>query len=501
MRNYFLFSFVWTLLLLLRYGYQIGLGDGAEFLPFTLYAKNPELFSADLFVQSMLSMGWNERSLFGYFFSIFSDHEWAAFVFHLVLAYFMSLGIQISANRFLENFWWSQAATGLVLIVFLSIDLGGNYMFYNNVQGASFAKTIAVWALVAWLYDRKALGTLLLIPATWFQPLVGFQLFLAYAAAYVVHLWMTRDKNELKFCIASIIVYLVLAGWFVFFIFIGHKGQGPSVDTKKFMDMSYRLILYCHYMPHYFSKKGFLLHLLLFVVAIIFFKSRNRPVFYFLLALGAGYIIYLIGYYVLDEYLIVSSWWFRTTMWVKLPGIIAVTSLAAIWLKRKSMVAFKVVPIVILLLVVMSTIIYRADFYMFPWVNYASLNDELDMAYQCKNRTDQNALFIQPYEFTALKYHGQRSSYVEADRVLRKRQDISTWYSRVGAVHGLYRVEQIARNPAVFSEMAVWYKKLKEEDLEKLKEQGVDYMITYSDVSYPNTVLLYKNKTYQLLKL
>jgi hypothetical protein len=501
LRYYFLSSIVWVILLLFRYGYQIGLGDSAEFLTFALQIKNPDLYQHDLFIQSMLSMGWNERTLFGYFFSFFSNYEWVAFIFYILLAYLMALGLQLATHKYVQNFWWSQVATGLILILLLPVDLGSNYMFYENLQGATFAKTIAVWVLVTWIYNYRAVGIVLLIPATFLHPLIGFQLFLAYSTAYIVYAFSTRDKTEIKFSIGSILLYFCFAGWFVGFIFLGQRGEGASVSVERFMDLTYRFTLYCHYVPHYFSKKGFLLHLLLLGIAIPFFKSRNKPLYYFLLTLAAGYIIYLFGFYVLNNYLIISSWWFRTTVWLKLLGVIASVTLLEAWIKNNYAFLSKIIPAVLIGIILSYSILNKADLYMFPWNDNTHLNDELDMADACKKLTDQNAVFIQPYEFTALKYHGQRSSYVEPDRILRRRKDITIWYNRLGSVYGLYDTKQFARNPAFKKDMAASYKKLKEEDLIKYKSEGVNYMIIYADMNFKNAKLLYKNNTYQLLKL
>ena len=500
-RYYCLSSVLWVVLLLFRYGYQIGLGDSAEFLTFALQIKNPDLYKHDLFMQSMLSMGWNERTLFGYFFSFFSNYEWTAFIFYVLLAYLMALGIQIATHKFVQNFWWSQVATGLVLILFLPIDLGSNYMLYENLQGATFAKTIAVWAMVAWIYNYRAVGIGLLIPATFLHPLIGFQLFLAYSTAYILYAFRLRDKREIKLAFASTFLYLCMAGWFVGFIFIGQRGEGDSVSVGKFMDLTYRFTLYCHYVPHYFSKKGFLLHILLLAIAIPFFKSKNKPLYYFLLILTTGYFIYLFGYYILDNYLIISSWWFRTTVWLKLLGVIAAVTLFEAWIRRSYPFLVNIIPAVLITIVVSYSIANKADLYMFPWNNNTHLNDELDMAYECKKLTDTNAVFIQPFEFTALKYHGQRSSYVEPDRILRRRKDVTIWYNRLGTVYGLYDTKQFARNPGFKADMAASYKKNEEKDLIKYKAEGVNYMIVYADMNYTNAKLLYKNKTYQLLKL
>ena len=500
-RYYLLSSFFWVFLLLLRYGYQVGLGDSVEFLTFALQINNPDLYRYDLFMQSMLSMGWNERTLFGYFFSFFSDPEYAAFIIHLLLAYFLALGIQVATHKFVQNFWWSQVATGLVLILFLPIDLGGNFMYYNNLQGASFAKTMGVWVIVAWLYHCRALGIGLLIPATWWQPMVGFQLFLAYSAAYLYYTWSIHNKKEIKYALLSCLLYLCFAGWLVALIFVGHTEDSASVSVEKFMELSYRFTLYCHYTPHYFSKKGFLLHVLLLGIAVVFFKSRNKPLYYFILTLLAGYLIYLFGYYVLNNYLIISSWWFRTTMWIKLLGTIAGVALFADWTKKNYYFLYKWIPVLSIVAVLFICIKYKAENYMFPWGNYTQLNDELDIAYQCKKLTEKDAIFIQPYEFTALKYHGQRSSYVEPDRILRKRKDIVIWYNRLGSVYRLYDTKQLARNPYFNAEGTSDYKKLGAADLAKFKLEGVNYIIVYADMNYKNAVLLYKNKTYQLLKL
>jgi hypothetical protein len=188
-------------------------------------------------------------------------------------------------------------------------------------------------------------------------------------------------------------------------------------------------------------------------------------------------------------------------MWIKLLGTMAGVALLAAWTKENYHFLYKWIPVLSIVAILFVCIKYKAESYMFPWENYTQLNDELDMSYQCKKLTDKDAVFIQPYEFTALKYHGQRSSYVEPDRILRKRKDIVLWYNRLGSVYGLYNTKQLARNPYFIVERASAYKKLRAADLAKFKSEGVNYIIVYADMNYKNALLLYKNKTYQLLKL
>ncbi|HTF80746.1 MAG TPA: hypothetical protein VL947_03440 [Cytophagales bacterium] len=491
-------SIIYVVLLYLRYGYQIGIEDGPEFLTFAKIAHDPSLYKNDLFMQSMLDMGWNERTLFGKFYAIFPNLEWAGWITHALLALAMILGIQVCAYNLLQDFWWAQLAVLTQLILFNNIEIGGNMLYFNDIQGESFANTLGVWAFAAWLYKRKPLSIVLLTVATWFHPLIGFQLFLIFTGSYLLYSFYHKTFADIKNMMLAVLAYFICAGWLILFIFIGHKSGPNMVSTHEFMDLTYKFALMCHFTPHVFSRKGYILLSICVLAGLYYFSKRHKELAAILIVLLLGYAIYAIGYYS-DSYLITSSWWFRTNMWTKFLGLLA---LCALLQEQVKGIGYKIIPILVLLLSFVLPILFVTDNkYLFPWKDLRKDNDEIDIAIAVKNMTHKDAVFIQPFFFSALKYFGERASYVEYHRILRSRATIKIWYDRLGEVYALDKRIDVARNPLLIETMDTNYSRLTSEDLDKLKQKGVQYMITFKSTAYPGRPVLYENNTYKLIEL
>ena len=174
-----------SVLLYIKNGYQTGLGDGPEFLTFALKYQHPELYKNDLFMQSMLGMGWNERTFFGLFFSVFPNLEWAGFVAHVFITIGIVAGTLIVSNYILNNLLWATIATMTILLPLQNIDLGSTTLYFNNIQGESFANLFCIWAFVCWLYNKKSWSIVMIVAATFFHPLIGLQVFIMFLGAYV----------------------------------------------------------------------------------------------------------------------------------------------------------------------------------------------------------------------------------------------------------------------------------------------------------------------------
>ncbi len=491
-------SIIIVFLLYLQYGYQIGIEDGPEFLTFSKIAQNPSLYKNDLFMQSMLDMGWNERTLFGHFFALFPNLEWAGWIAHFLLTTMMVIGVQVCAYKLLQNFLWSTMATALSLLIVNNLEIGGNMLYFNDIQGESFANTIGIWVFAAWLYNKKPLGIILLIIATWFHPLIGFQLFLIFSGSYILFSLYQKKFENLKAMLLATLAYLTFAGWLIVYIFIGHKSGQEMASTEEFMELSYKFSLMCHFTPHVFSRKGYIFLSMCLIAGIYYFNKKNKEVLALLIVLLIGYIIYTIGYYA-NSYLITSTWWFRTNMWTKFIGTLALCALIQECSKGLSQ---QIIPFVIFTIsIIMSFLFISQTKYLFPWNDLRKQSDEIDLSIAAKGLTKQDAVFIQPFFFTALKYFGERASYVEYHRIVRSRATIKIWYARLGELYQLDKSINVARNPDLFETMDKNYAGLNTVALEQLKQKGVQYMITFSYCNYPQYKTIYQNKSYKLLKL
>ena len=491
-----LISLLLTLCIYIVYGYQLGLEDGPEFLPFAKVIQNPFLYKNDLFVKSMLAMPWNERTIFGLFFSMFESLEWAGFIVHVILTFFLVLGVFKLSEVILKDFWWSLLLTLIYFLITLQIEIGSTTLYYHNIQGETFANTFIIWALVALVYQREKLTFLLIGLATYFHALIGFQSFLFITSAYLLYMLYNKDFETLKIIIYCILVYIITCSWIIVMIFMGNQSEGIG-SSKEFMDLTYHFSLKCHFDPLAFSRKGYILFLISLIAGFNFYKKQQPLVFFTFITLSAGYVIYLIGFYV-NSYLITSSWWFRTNMWVMVLGQIAGMGL----LKNISLInKFRYLLFATVFIAIGFKITWRTEIpKMYPWNDLALENDEVKTAFACKKYSKIDDVFIHPLTFSALKYFGERASYVEYNRYVRSKKDIKVWYNRLGEVYRLNTSIETARNPDFNNLNNENYNNLKDSQLTILADKGVKYAIFSADHSskFP---CIYSNKSYKIIQI
>ncbi|TAH26078.1 MAG: hypothetical protein EAZ07_05155 [Cytophagales bacterium] len=479
------------------YGYQLGLDDGPEFLTFAKVIQNPLLYKNDLFMKSMLSIPWNERTTFGIFFSLFQNIEWAGFIVHVLLTFFLVLGVLKLSQIILNDFFWATLVTIFYFFLTLKIEIGGTSLHLHNIQGESFANTFIVWALVALVKKKEMLAYAMIVLATYFHVLIGFQSFIFISGAYVLHMIFYKDYNNIKIIIYSLLAYTLICGWMIVLVFSGNN-SGSIITNEQFMDMTYHFSLKCHFDPQSFSRKGLLLFLISLASGLYFYK-KQQPLFYFILiTLFIGYIVYLIGYY-FNSYLITTSWWFRTNMWLMLLGQIAGVGLIKqydFFNKYK-----RILIAIILFLAIGKALLSRNSVsYMYPWKQLSEDNDEIKTALACKRVSNIDDVFIHPLTFTALKYFGERASYVEYNRILRSRNDVKHWYNRLWEVYKLDNSIETARNSEFEKSINENYYNLDDSELNLLASKGVKYIISLAGHSsrFPT---IYSNKTYKIIRI
>jgi hypothetical protein len=104
---------------------------------------------------------------------------------------------------------------------------------------------------------------------------------------------------------------------------------------------------------------------------------------------------------------------------------------------------------------------------------------EVSLCKKIKDITPQDAVFVQPFEMTALKFHAQRSSYVEFKAIAKNQRDLKKWYERIQEVFGLdYHVD--SGGFFMQSKANEHLDHLTSSDINRLKTEGVTHMICYT---------------------
>jgi hypothetical protein len=164
--------FFWSLLILVG-GYEVGIGDQAEFLPYSLYIHDKTLYPHDMYIQGMEAMIINERYFFVHLLSFLVPVlEPSVLFLHFLFTVILVTGILKFGRHYIENRFLLYLVVLLILIITRGLHTGGNEIYYNNFQGSNIAKGLCMWGLVFLIERKTKLLCLFTIIATLFQPMV-----------------------------------------------------------------------------------------------------------------------------------------------------------------------------------------------------------------------------------------------------------------------------------------------------------------------------------------
>ncbi len=166
------------LLFFLRFGYDYGVSDQDEVLPYLLHRLHPELLAQDWFVMTQAA-GFGVRS---YFVTVLQSLAvfvpvWLA-VLLLYVACWLALAAAVYAlGRLLTDHRGAAAAAVVgALVLTPQWTLGGNDLAHGMLVPSMAAWALGLWGLVLFLRRRMPWAGVLLGLATWMQALVGLHL-------------------------------------------------------------------------------------------------------------------------------------------------------------------------------------------------------------------------------------------------------------------------------------------------------------------------------------
>jgi hypothetical protein len=193
-----------------------------------------------------------------------------------------------------------------------------------------------------------------------------------------------------------------------------------NLSDKEFINIAYYFCMPHHFIPSYLSKKGILLSVPLVIASIYFYSKKEKSILIFLLTILSGIAIYIFGTYIYESFLIMSSWWFRTTIWIKIIGFVAVAGMITSYYKIKEYNKYKESERLIFLFLTIALINWVVIFpdsiplnNRYHFLKNALQDSDVKISNEIKNKIPKEAVFIQPALFSALKYYGEKSSYIE----------------------------------------------------------------------------------------
>ncbi len=504
--------FLAYLILLAWNGYLYGWGDMIELLPYAKWLNDSTLYPSDFFIQNISSNSANERFVLAYLFSLIGNKWMAigAMILHIVCGMFLLGGLFRIAKLFIQSDGMAWVAILIPFVPLMNWNLGGNEMYIPLITSSTVAKSIAIWAVYFFIKkDKKGREDwyvyILLAIATFIQPLVGLQLFLILTGVGVLFFLFGRNKSfqnfeflkdssNSTFSIFPILFYLLTAGLWIFLL--SRDFAHGEIDNRLFFDFLEFRIPH-HFIPSYFSKKAALVLIPLFVFGLFYFYKKNKNVFgTFVLAL-LGLLIYTIGVEVFEISVIVSSQWFKTTIWLKSFSVIAFVAFLEnkiSFFRRESFskvgvwgVRFLGVFSFVMLLNPISIFKNKAyDFTFLPkkYQTGWSADSDIEISKIAKATTPKDALFIIPASNTHFKFYSERSTYIDYKAVIHRKSVIPIWLERIKAIYGI-DVETRRSGQDNVMKGNEFFRNLSITDLTKLSEKGIGYLLTFKDVVLP----------------
>ena len=501
---------VWSLLIL-RFGYRYGTGDQVELLPYSLYLHNPSLYPHDFFIQGLNASVPNERTVMAHLILPFVNHlEIFCLVMQLLSTLLLVMGLQQLAFRFIHNKYLAWLAILIAMIPLNDFTLGNVELYSECFQASGLAVAIVVWAINLFL-DRKFLATSLLMSvATFIQLLEGLDVMIVLSLMMLFMLVV--KKIELKTFVAFCGIYLCTAGVYLFVILMG-KMSGKAGDYAALSNADLFKILFAFRHPHHFiflsfPKVKMLVFFALTLCALVFYSEHSPKVFEFMLIGLFGVIAYAV---VVDDFhnvMLGNFQFYKITIWMKFLGVVAVVGLAEEFYKGPwhlpDLIRFEKATLITVALLSWVVIIkfndhlpYHVPFQLF---GMKEKDDMIAICEKIKEVTPPDAVFVQPFDNTELKFYAQRSSFVEFKANVRHKNFVGEWYRRIRIVYGI-SADDVQQGFKLQDKADANYYTTSTWQFERKAGYGVTHMLVKKDYKplYGNLIL--SNNSYAVYKL
>lgn len=489
--NFLLTTLLITAFVLLWLGYQFGHNDQVETLPYILFLQDTSLFQNDAFMQSLTAHEPNERSAFVYFMLPFvSCLETSTLIFHVLFLFLLVAALLLIARLFIGNRLLAAAVVLISLSLGYMITLGGVDLYYNTFQGGNIAIAICAWAIFFFLTKRYKRAAILLAIASPFQILVGLNTFLLLSAVLFfdfIFLVISRTTKQsikstaVKRLFQFILIYICTAGVYFSVVILKKQQADCSLSDKDFFDFIFDFRNAHHFLIAHFPLKKSLLFIALCIVSLATAYRVNWTIFKILLAGVLMVLFYTIVTETTHWVPVASFQFYILTAWLKFFALVAVIATMSRVLPKISVQPITTLFILSVVLLVASTgfatnQLKRKDVPYEFHSGYKTANAEIDICITAKSLSDKSAVFVHPFEFSALKYFGERSAYAEFKAGLHQKCGVKEWHSRLEEIYGInFRMKE---KGFALQEIANRHlQNLSADEWQTLKQRGVTHAI------------------------
>ena len=351
------------------------------------------------------------------------------------------------------------------------------------------------------MIKKRYLAFAYLIFSTAVHPAAGIQLFLIFSLISIYDYLFSGDKTVIDF-LYPILIYLFTAGIYIFLLLI--KVDSADLSDNTFLDI-FEFRNAHHFFPQYFPLKSYLIEIVLYLTGIyIMIKYRYFTLLKISFVILIGTVFYTFGVLFIESAFILSTQWFKSTVWLELISLISVLTL--IDMKSEKILKYinKIALPGLYLFIVISLILIVAKFQYFqdkPYSFYygCGLNPEEALGVEVKKMTDRDAVFIYPIEFTGFKFYSERSAFVEFKSFVHRKDALNEWYRRIKLVYGI-DVKDRRNNENIFDIANLNYMNCSVEKFNKFREMGIDYMVQTTAVKL-DLPIIYRNQKFIVYKL
>ena len=495
-------AIIFWALLIARFGYTFGTGDHVELLPYVLFLKNSTLFQHDFFIQSLHASLPNERTVFAHLLLPFVGHlNSTIFLAHFFNTVLLLLALVKLARRFIHSNIVSWLAVFTSVLVLNNRGLGSVDLYTSSLQASDVACMIGAWGLNLFIERKYTWTAVVMVLATFIHILEGYDLMLLMGIV-LAWKWVVNKEVELKQLLYFGAIYLFTAGVYLLFIFRAKTAGTAHIDQQEFFAVMFQFRHPHHYIFSTMPMLNMFLVAIYTSVGLCFYRYCDKTIFQFI-AIGT---MLLLGYIVCVDILhivfITNLQWYKIGQWTKFLGIVAIFAYGYDSIKGYLPSVNKSLKKSIIIAGTFIVLFMFWEYHNGLFVQGFKQGNKKEIAVceKIKTRTSIDAVFVQPFEMTALKFYGQRSSYVDFKAIAKSQKDCAEWYRRIHEVYGLeYPTD---RGGFIMELKANQYlNQLNESQWMLLKREGVTHLICTTGNYEPAHLLLLAENGYFVYQL
>jgi len=468
-------------------GFLFASNDPVDVMSYAKFLSEPNLYPHDFYIQHLHSAFPNERWIFSGLLSLMGEHlRWITLLLHAITSLFLFLGIFRIASLFIKNEFFCWLVILIITGPLYGTNPGACDIYYNMFISSLVAKSLGVWSVYFFLTKKSLTTFLLLIPATMIHPTVGAQLFIILTGTAILR-WKKMSKKQL---FTGIVLYLLTAG--IYIALLQWKlNQNSGISEQKLFEI-FEFRIAHHFFPSYFPVHTYLIAIALWGFSMGYFLKRKLwNIFILQVVILAGMIFYTFFTEVYPMSSVLSSQWFKTSIWMQLTGIVGIMAWLEEQFNRSKINLLQNLSlewslpfgaVLVVGLVLSGNSFFSGKKYEFFFTEFYS--DEAEIGLLAKKLTPHDAVFVVPMSFTEFKYFSERSLYIDYKSVVHRKDVLGAWYQRIGFVYGVdVQNRRNGENLIILADKN--YLKTGSEQIKTFRKEGVGYFVTSIGHSLP----------------